>query len=334
MKGFICGNILNNRVATVIPQDRMDRIRQYMDLPDEIIGFHNIEQHKDGLKDAEIMWSTWGIERFNKEQLEQYFPRLKAVFYCAGSVQCFAQPFLERGVRVFSAWGANAIPVGEYTLGAILLATKGGFEAIQSTRMNARRVREYCSQQCGAYRSSIGLIGLGMIGRVVAEKLQHFDMKVQAYDPFASRENAERLGVTLVDNLSDLFSQCDIISNHLADNDQTKNMLNYPLFSKMKPYATFINTGRGVQVVEPDLVRALREVKTRTAFLDVTVQEPVRVFNPLYWRKNIILTPHIAGSMGDERFRLADYMVEDFLRFRDNEPCLYEITSSMLSTMA
>jgi phosphoglycerate dehydrogenase-like enzyme len=334
VKGFICGNIVENRVATVIPQNRIDRIKQYMELSEEIIGFHNIEQHKDRLHDAEIMWSTWGIERFNKEQLEQYFPRLKAVFYCAGSVQCFARPFLERGIRVFSAWGANAVPVGEYTLGAILLATKGGLKAIQSTRLNFGRTRRYCSLHSGAYRSSVGLIGLGMIGGVVAEKLQHFDMEVLAYDPFASTEKAERLGVTLVDNLADLFSRCDIISNHLADNDKTKNMLNYPLFSKMKPYATFINTARGAQVVEKDLTRALWEVKTRTAFLDVTVREPVSVLNPLYWRPNAIFTPHIAGSMGGERFRMADYMIEEFLRFSKNEPCLYEITPPMLTTMA
>lgn len=334
MKGFICGNIRDNRVATVIPQSRIDRINQYMKLSGEIIGFHNIEQHKDRLRDAEIMWSTWGIERFNKEQLEEYFPRLKAVFYCAGSVQCFARPFLERGIRVFSAWGANAVPVGEYTLGAILLATKGGFKAIRSTRLNYGRIRNYCSQHSGAYHSSVGLIGLGMIGGVVAEKLKHFDMDVLAYDPFVSNEKAARLGVELVDDLSVLFSRCDVISNHLADNDKTKNMLGYPLFSKMKPYATFINTARGAQVVEKDLARALREVKTRTAFLDVTVHEPVSVWSPLFWRKNVVLTPHIAGSMGDERFRMADYMIEEFLRFCKNEPCLYEITPAMLATMA
>lgn len=333
MKGFICGN-LENTVARVIPESRMDRIAGLTELVSgEVIGLHNIEEYKDRLQDAEIMWCTWGMDEFTSEQIRQYFPRLKALFYCAGSVKHFSRPFLENGIRVFSGWGANAVPVSEFTLSVILLATKGSFRAVTGTRWNFDGVRDYCSRHHGAYHASVGLIGLGMIGSLTAEKLKHSDVDVLAYDPFISDEKAEKLGVKRVD-LDTVFTQCDVISNHLADNEKTRGMLDYRLFSKMKPYAAFVNTARGAQVVEKDLARALREVKTRTAFLDVTIREPVGMFNPLYWRSNVIMTPHIAGSLGNECLRMTDYMIEDFLRFSKNEPCRYEVTLKMLETLA
>jgi phosphoglycerate dehydrogenase-like enzyme len=299
----------------------------------EVIGLHNIEQHCVQTRAADAIWSTWGMEAFSKEQVEAYFHNLKTVFYCAGSVQHFARPFLERGVRIFSAWGANAVPVSEFTLGTILLSAKGVFQAASRIRRSYRAAGDFSHSQKGAYRSTVGLIGLGMIGGLVAEKLKAFDFNVLAFDPFASVEKADRLGVRLV-GLEEIFCECDIISNHLADNPQTRNMLDYTLFSQMDPYATFINTARGAQVVEKDLARAMREVKTRTAVLDVTVNEPVSLFSPLRHQKNIILTPHIAGSSGNEFFRMTDYMIEEFHRFRRNEPCRYEVTLKMLETMA
>ena len=78
---------------------------------------------------VEFIFSTWGMPRFSAEEIRRYFPDLRAVFYAAGSVQGFARPFLDCGVRVFSAWAANAIPVAAYTVAQILLAAKGFFPA-------------------------------------------------------------------------------------------------------------------------------------------------------------------------------------------------------------
>lgn len=333
MKSLLVGKLGENAVSQVIPPDRIEIIRQSMELPEEIIGLHNIEQYRSEARDAEVIWCTWGMEVFTAEQIAEYLPNLKAIFYCAGSVQSFARPFLERGVRIFSAWGANAVPVSEFTLATILFAAKGGFQAAARIRRNYSNARKYSHNQCGAYQASVGLIGLGMIGARVAEELKSFNFNVLAFDPFASAQKAEALGARLV-SLEELFQQCDIISSHLADKDETKNILNYRLFSQMKPYATFINTARGAQVAERDLARALREVKTRTAVLDVTAREPVGLFNPLRWTPNVVLTPHIAGSCGNEFLRMTDWMIEEFLHFSRNEPCRYEVTLDMLKTMA
>jgi phosphoglycerate dehydrogenase-like enzyme len=102
----------------------------------------------------------------------------------------------------------------------------------------------------------------------------------------------------------------------------------------MWDYGVFINTGRGAQVVEEDLVRALTEKPTRTALLDVTFPEPVPKGHPFYTMANVILTPHLAGSKGRELVRMGMYMAEEFERYITGAPLRYEVTLKQLATMA
>ena len=102
----------------------------------------------------------------------------------------------------------------------------------------------------------------------------------------------------------------------------------------MKPNATFINTGRGAQVVEADLIRALREEPGRTALLDVTWPEPPEEGSPFYSLDNVFLTPHIAGSMGQEVKRMGLYMEQCCDAFLAGQPVPYQVTAEMLHTMA
>jgi len=148
-----------------------------------------------------------------------------------------------------------------------------------------------------------------------------------------SPERAAQLGVRKTE-LVDLFAGCDTISNHLANLPATVGMLNKEHFDRMLPHATFINTGRGAQVVEADLIKALREVPTRTAVLDVTDPEPVEPGSELLKLDNVILTPHIAGSMNREVARMGLYMAEECGRYLSGEPLRYEVTLKMLETMA
>ena len=120
----------------------------------------------------------------------------------------------------------------------------------------------------------------------------------------------------------------------LANNEQTKGMLSGALFEKMLPYATFLNTGRGAQVVESDLIRVLQSRPDLTAILDVTDPEPPEAGSALYTLENCILTPHIAGSSGSEMARMGEYMVKEYESFIANKPCKYEVTLEMLKTMA
>lgn len=284
--------------------------------------------------DTEYIFSTWGMPSFTEEEIRTYLPALKAVFYGAGSVQGFARPFLSCGVKVFSAWAANAVPVAEYTVAQIILAGKDFY--VQS-RLLGQEDRAAAQARHGAhlgnYRKRVGLIGCGMIGSLVAEMLKGFDLEALVFDPFLSAEKAERLGVRQA-SLAEIFSTCSVVSNHLANNKDTKKMLRYEHFSVMLPYATFLNTGRGAQVVEEDLVRALTERPDLTAVLDVTEPEPSPAGHPFYSLPNCFMTPHVAGSLGGEVVRMAEYVVDEYEALTAGRPVRYEVTLKMLETMA
>ena len=185
----------------------------------------------------------------------------------------------------------------------------------------------------GNYCENVGIIGVGMIGSQVAERLKDYKLNVLAFDPFLSDERAESLGIKKT-NLDELFSSCRVVTNHMANNEQTKGMIDYKYFSKMLPYSTFINTGRGAQVVEADLVRVLEERPDVTAILDVTYPEPPAEGHAFYTLPNCFLTPHIAGSLMNETHRMAEYMIKEYERFIAGEPCRYEVSFKMLETMA
>ena len=285
--------------------------------------------------DADFIFSTWGMPQFSPDEIRACLPKAKAVFYAAGSVQGFAREFLDCGVQVFSAWGANGVPVAEYATAQIVLANKGFFQACSRIRDPESRkdAHRYFSSFPGNFGCSVGLIGAGMIGRMVIERLKEYRLQTKVFDPFYPDEAARAACVEKC-SLEEIFETCQTISNHLANNEQTRGMLNYALFSRMKPNATFLNTGRGAQVVEADLVRALQEEPGRTAVLDVTFPEPPEAGHPFYTLPNVFLTPHIAGSSGDETHRMAEYMLDEFRLFAAGRPTRYGVTLQMLATMA
>ncbi len=292
------------------------------------------------LSQVEFIFSTWGMPTLTEEDIKKYFPKLRAVFYGAGSVQHFARPFLNCGVKVFSAACANAAPVAEFTVAQIILANKGYFQSAVMSKRSYRKAWDYSHAFPGNFGVSVGLIGMGMIGRLVAGMLKPYDLRVLAYDAFASQEALEPYEVQLAD-LKTIFSECQVISNHLANNEATQGMLNYPLFSLMKDNATFINTGRGAQVVEDDLIRALKDKPDRTALLDVTFPEPPEEGSPLYTMENVFLSPHIAGAVNVEVERLAQCVYDAYIKFSkgltaENDILLSqcEVKPEMLKTMA
>ena len=302
---------------------------------DHVYSKNEILEDPSKFEDVTYVFSTWGMPSFTKEEVG-FFKSLKAVFYAAGSVQGFARPFLESGIRVFSAWAANGVPVAEVTVAEIILANKGYHRAAllcSSKAENRGESIRFVRITRGNYGARVGVIGAGMIGSMVCNMLKNYNLEVVVFDPFCSEKKAGSLGVKLV-SLEELFETSEVITNHLANNAQTKGMLNYNLFSRMKDHATFINTGRGAQVVEADLVRALTEKPDRTAILDVTDPEPAPEGSPFYGMDNVILTPHLAGSQNDEWHRMSEYMADEAKRLTSGEPTRYGVSIEMLATMA
>lgn len=329
---FVCDQA--KKLSEVYPESVLSTLRQMTDLDETVYSKAEILRQPEAAREVSFLFSTWGMPPFSEEEIRTCFPSLECVFYAAGTVQKFARPFLSSGVKVFSAWAANGVPVAEYTVAQIVLANKGFFQ-------HTRLMQKECTKEAkartklypGNYDECVGLIGCGMIGSMVAERLKDYRLRVLVYDPFLSPEKAERLNVTPT-SLEEIFRTCRVVSNHLANNEATQGILKYTHFSAMLPYATFLNTGRGAQVVEDDLVRALRERPDLTAVLDVTFPEPPVSGHPFYSLENCFLTPHIAGSLGNEVVRMAEYMCEEAGRYIGGEPCRYEVSEKMLETMA
>jgi phosphoglycerate dehydrogenase-like enzyme len=143
-------------------------------------------------------------------------------------------------------------------------------------------------------------------------------MEVLLYDPFVSEEEAGKLGVLKVE-LPELMSRSDFVSLHAPNLPGLRHMINADLLKRMKDGATFINTARGALVDEEALLAELKSGRIQ-AVLDVTDPEPPDDGSPLYTLTNVIYTPHIAGSVGQECHRLADFAIDELERFIKGEP--------------
>lgn len=324
----------SDALARVYPPDLVDALRAEAGLdPAPLSG---AALRAGAAADCEALFSTWGMPALSEAELAAALPRLRAVFYAAGSVQAFARPLLARGVAVFSAWGENAVPVAEVAVAQILLANKGFFRFRHGPKDPAasETERRAAAAYPGNLGCRVGLLGAGgRVGSLVARALRAHRVEVLGYDPFLAEARAAELGVRKA-GLEEIFATCQTVSNHLADNPATRGLLGYGLFSRMLPDATFLNTGRGAQVVEADLARALREEPGRAAVLDVTFPEPPAADSPLRALPNVLLTPHFAGSSGREVRRMGEAMLAAFRDWRAGRPNAARVDAAMLATMA
>ena len=324
------------RFPVLYPEELRARIRARADFSDEIYSSRDLDDPAlAGLfARTRVIFSSWGMPALTEKQIEAHFPNLEAVYYAAGTVQYFARPFLKRGVRVFSAWAANGVPVVEFTVAQIVLAGKGYFQSLRRYRERDRKAAfAYTMSLPCNYNIRVGILGAGVIGREVMARLKAYQYEVLAYDPYVSDEVLSSLGAKRA-SLEEIFSTCQIISNHVANLPATVGMIDGKLLHSMLPNAAFINTGRGAQVVESELIAALKACPDRTALLDVTWPEPPEEGSEFYTLPNVFLTPHIAGSQNNEWARMALYMVEEFEHTEDHLPVRYEVTEKMLETMA
>jgi phosphoglycerate dehydrogenase-like enzyme len=281
------------------------------------------------LAEADVIFSGWGMARLD-EALLRAAPRLQAVFYGAGSIRGFATDAAwARGITISSAYAANAIPTAEFALSQILFSLKRGWHYALAIRRDRRYPRK--GPVPGAYESTVGLISLGMIGTHVARLLQAFDVKLVAYT--SSDRKAAQLGAQRR-ALDELFRESDVVSLHTPWLKETEGMITGEHFSAMKENATFVNTARGAVVREGEMIEVLRQRPDLYAVLDVTYPEPPAPESPLYTLPNVVLTPHIAGSLSGECRRMGRYMVNELERYLSGEPLQWEITQEQAAGLA
>lgn len=315
----------------VYPKSIRDEIEKFVNIYQKPLETEEVLTDMSVLKNAEVLFLSWGAPVLNKEFLEAS-PSLKAVFYGGGSVRNIVTPdFWRSGIKLTSAYAANAKPVAEFTLAQILFSLKSGWYYMDRIRLSKMHKSDIFVH--GAYNSTVGLVSLGQVGRRVAELLKFFDLEIIAYDPFISKEEASALNVTMV-SIEELFERSHVVSLHTPWLSETEGMINGRLFSLMKKGATFINTARGAVVNEKEMIQVLRKRRDITALLDVTYPEPPVKGSPLYSMDNIFLTPHIAGSLNREYARIGFYMVEELKRYVSNEDFKWKITEENAKILA
>ena len=293
-----------------------------------------IKQNPEILKDLEVIFSGWGGPKIDEEFL-QYAPNLKMVFYGAGTIKnIVTEAFWDQEIRITSAYAANAVPVAEYTLSQILFSLKRGWDFIRKIEEKGEHIHKFKFPSVpGAYRSKVGIISLGMIGRMVCEYLKRFDVKVLAYDPFVDKKDADKLGVELC-SLENIFKESDVVSLHAPWLKETEGMIRGEHFKMMKDKATFINTARGAVVREDEMLNVLKNRPDLYAILDVTYPEPPDKNSPIFDLSNVVLTPHIAGSMDKECQRMGRYMLNELELYLDNKPLKWEISKEKFKILA
>ena len=282
-----------------------------------------LQTHAVDLQRVEAVFSSWGMPVVDAALLNR-LPRCRVIFHAAGTVRPFVTPDLwSRGMRLTSAAEANAIPVAEYTLAAIIFSLKHAWQRLFELRVRGE-YRRTDPTMPGAFESTVGLLSLSRIGRLVAERLRSLDVRVIAYDPVIDPGVARILGVELC-TLEQIFQRADVISCHMPLLPETAEVLRASHFSAMKPGAVFINTARGGVVHETEMLQVLRRRPDIFAVLDVVQSEPVTLTSPLLALPNVVVTPHIAGSLGPECRRMGRFMIAEARRYLAGESLQGEV---------
>lgn len=296
--------------------------------------FRQVEEIGSGLASLEVLVTSWGCPRIDQEIVDR-MPRLKLIAHMAGSVKGFLDDVVwRRGILVTNAVAANAVPVAEYTVAAILFANKRVFQLnrfyLEHHENRAPWAREV--PEVGNYRKTVGIVGASHVGRLVIEHLRRFDLRILVCDPYVTGLSCRELGASKV-GLAELLAESDVVSLHVPLNRDTHHMIGVRELSLMRDGATLINTARGAVIDTAALEHEL--VKNRIfAILDTTEPEVLPPASLLYRLPNVFLTPHIAGSLGSETQRLADYVVAEVERFTRGAALKHLVRREQLARLA
>lgn len=246
----------------------------------------------DAVKDAEIL-----ITQFFPvgKALIDSCPNLKTIGVLRAGVENVNVEYAkEKGIQVFHAIGRNAHAVSDFAVGAIICEARNIARGHYGIK-NGQWIREYPNSDSipDLGEKTVGIIGYGEIGRLVAKKLSGFDVNILVYDPYYKGTD-----VTAV-SLEELMTQSDFVTLHARLTAENEHMIDARLLGLMKPTAYIINTSRSGLIDEDALVEVLKNRKIAGAFLDVFDHEPPSIDDPLVQLENVTLTPHMAGGSKD-----------------------------------
>lgn len=290
-------------------------------------------QDPEALRETDLLFTGWTSPVLDARLLDR-LPRLRAVFHAAGSIRpIITDAFWEREIVISSAREANAIPVAEYTMSVVVLSLKHFWKLSRQAKNGSPWRSENPLQVPGCYRSTVGLVSYGTTARRVSALLRSCELRQLVYCPLLSRTEAAREKVELV-TLERLFTESDVVSIHAPLLPETRGFITGAHIASMKEGATLINTSRGPVIRQEELIEVLEKRPDLTAVLDVADPEPPERDSPLLRLPNVVLSPHIAGSVHSECRRMGAYMLEEFRRYLAGKPLRWQITRKMHPYMA
>ncbi|MEV0936303.1 hydroxyacid dehydrogenase [Streptomyces phaeochromogenes] len=320
-------------VPQIFPPDVLARLGNAVEIDPTLTAENFTDPRvREALADTEILITGWGCPHIDEAVLAAA-PRLRAILHAAGSVKGLTSPAVwERGITVSSAAGANALPVAEYTLAMILLAGKDLFA--QRDRLRAQRAFPYgeIMPGIGNFGRRVGVVGASRIGRRLIELLRPFDLRVTLADPYVDATEAAALGVPLLP-LDDLLATSDIVTVHAPQTPETHHLIGRRELALMPTGSVLVNTARGALLDHDALVEELRANRL-SAILDVTDPEPLPADSPLFDLPNAFITPHLAGSQGNEVARLGLAVTEEAERLLSGRELAHAIDHAVLERTA
>lgn len=323
----------------------MRRLRHLVDVdPDLVVTDFAAPAAGAALARAEILISGWDCPPLEAAVLDRA-PRLRAVVHAAGSVKHhMTEAAWGRGLAVTSAAEPNAVPVAEYTLAAIIMANKR-VPFIERHYRRARAAADWMDwstlhPDMGNYRKTVGIVGYSRTGRRVAGLLRPLDVSVQVYDPYLTAADIATdiaadapAGQLRRVELDELMATSDVVTLHAPSTPETRMLIDRRRLALMPDGATLVNTARGALVDQEALLHELRS-RRLFAVVDVTDPELPPVESELYDLPNLVLTPHIAGSLGGELRRIGAHALDELERWVRGEPLLTPVHAEHLARIA
>jgi len=285
------------------------------------------------LAETDILITGWGCPKLDAAALTAA-PRLTHVLHAGGTVKHHVgDECWDRGIKVSTAADANSIPVAEYTVAMILLANKRVLQIARKLHTEKTEIEpDQVFPDMGNFGKRVGIIGASRIGKHVIRLLKSYDVQVVVADPFLDDAAAADLGVERV-SLEELVAGSDVVSLHAPSLPSTRNLIHQGLVASFKPGATFINTARGELVDQDALLRRIQQGDLY-AVLDVTTPWVLPADSGFYTHPNVLLTPHLAGSLGMELERMAVSTIEEAQRISRGEPLLHPLHAKDLAFTA
>ena len=320
-------------LPALFPPDLLERLRALVRLPPgpALTSFATPEAAA-ALRAAQVLVTGWGCPRIDADVLAAA-PRLRAVVHAAGSVKQHVDPVVfDRGVAVSSAARANAVPVAEYTVAAVVFAAKRVLTRAHLYARDRAGGDWRSGAGTGLYDRTVGVIGASTIGRLVLERLRAFDIRVLVADPYLAVGEAEALGAELV-GTDELCRRSDVVTVHAPALPETRHLLDARRLALLPDGATVVNTARGSLVDTAALTEHCAKGRI-DAVLDVTEPEPLPADHPLLRLPNVLVTPHLAGSQGNELRRLGDFAVDEVARLVRGEPLRGAVRADQLHRIA